>query len=45
MHHPPHSPTTGARYFFLVPLGEGRAREYKLDQQLAPSCAATAWTP
>ena len=36
MHHPPQSPTTGARYFFFVPLDEGRAREYRLDQQLAP---------
>jgi hypothetical protein len=36
MHHPPQSPTTGAKYFFFVPLGEGRAREYKLDQQLGP---------
>ncbi len=36
MHHPPQSPTTGAKYFFFVPVGEGRAREYKLDQQLGP---------
>lgn len=36
MHHPPHSPTTGGRYFFFVPFGEGRAREYKLEVQLGP---------
>jgi hypothetical protein len=36
MHHPPHSPTTGAKYFFFVPIGEGRAREYRLDKQLTP---------
>lgn len=35
MHHPPQSPTTGAKYFFFVPVGEGRAREYRLDQQLS----------
>lgn len=36
LHHPPHSPTTGAKYFFFVPFGGGRAREYQLDEQLAP---------
>jgi hypothetical protein len=36
MHHPPESPTTGGRYFFFVPFGEGRAREYKLAEQLGP---------
>jgi hypothetical protein len=35
MHHPPQSPTTGAKYFFFVPVGEGRSREYRLDKQLS----------
>lgn len=36
MHHPPHSPTTGAKSFFFVPIGGGRTREYQLDLQLSP---------
>ena len=36
MHHPPHSPTTGAKYFFFVPIGGGRTREFQLDEQLTP---------
>jgi hypothetical protein len=36
MHHPPHSPTTGAKYFFFVPIGGGRTREFQLDQQIGP---------
>jgi len=36
MHHPPHSPTTGAKNFFFVPIGGGRTREFQLDQQLSP---------
>ena len=36
MHHPPHSPTTGAKYFFFVPIGGGRTREFQLDEQLRP---------
>jgi len=36
MHHPPHSPTTGAKNFFFVPVGGGRTREFQLDQQLSP---------
>jgi predicted phosphodiesterase len=36
MHHPPHSPTTGAKSFFFVPIGGGRTREFQLDQQLSP---------
>jgi hypothetical protein len=36
MHHPPHSPTTGAKSFFFVPVGGGRTREFQLDQQLTP---------
>jgi hypothetical protein len=39
MHHPTHSPTTGAKYFFFVPFGGGRAREYQLDQQITPILA------
>ena len=35
-HHPPHSPTTGAKNFFFVPIGGGRTREFQLDQQLSP---------
>ena len=36
MHHPPHSPTAPVKYFLFVPIGSGRAREFQLDQQLAP---------
>jgi hypothetical protein len=36
MHHPMHSPTTGAKNFFFVPVGGGRTREFQLDQQLTP---------
>jgi len=36
MHHPPHSPTTGAKSFFFVPVGGGRTREFQLEQQLSP---------
>jgi tartrate-resistant acid phosphatase type 5 len=36
MHHPPHSPTTGAKNFFFVPIGGGRTREYQLDLQITP---------
>jgi predicted phosphodiesterase len=36
MHHPMHSPAVPAKTFFFVPLGEGRAREIRLEQQIAP---------
>jgi len=36
MHHPPHSPTTGAKSFFFVPVGGGRTREFQLEQQISP---------
>lgn len=36
MHHPPHSPTTGAKSFFFVPVGGGRTREFQLEKQLTP---------
>lgn len=39
MHHPPHSPTTGAKYFFFVPIGGGRTREFRLDRQIGPILA------
>ena len=39
MHHPPHSPTTGAKYFFFVPIGGGRTREFRLDRQIGPLLA------
>ena len=39
MHHPPHSPTTGAKSFFFVPIGGGRTREFQLDQQIGPILA------
>jgi 3',5'-cyclic AMP phosphodiesterase CpdA len=35
MHHPPHSPTTPLKYFWIVPLGGGRTREFRLDLQLS----------
>jgi hypothetical protein len=39
MHHPPHAPTTGAKYFFFVPIGGGRTREFQLERELAPILA------
>jgi hypothetical protein len=36
LHHPPHSPTTPLKYFWIVPLGGGRTREFRLELQLAP---------
>ncbi len=37
MHHPPESPSVGGRYFlFLIPFGEGRARELRLGRDLEP---------
>jgi 3',5'-cyclic AMP phosphodiesterase CpdA len=36
MHHPTQSPTTGAKNFFFVPIGGGRAREFQLDLQITP---------
>jgi 3',5'-cyclic AMP phosphodiesterase CpdA len=35
MHHPPQSPTTPLKYFWIVPLGGGRTREFRLDLQLS----------
>jgi 3',5'-cyclic AMP phosphodiesterase CpdA len=36
MHHPPHTPKTPVRYWWIVPTGGGRAREWQLDLQLGP---------
>lgn len=36
LHHPPHSPAVPVRYFFVVPIGGGRAREGRLDEELTP---------
>lgn len=35
-HHPPHSPSVGAKTFLFIPYSEGRAREIRLERQLAP---------
>jgi hypothetical protein len=35
-HHPTHTPSVGAKTFLFIPWGEGRAREVRLDRQLAP---------
>jgi tartrate-resistant acid phosphatase type 5 len=36
MHHPPHTPKTPVKYWWIVPAGGGRAREWQLDLQLGP---------
>ena len=36
MHHPMHSPTTGAKNFFFVPIGGGRTPRVPADAQLSP---------
>ena len=36
LHHPPHSPTVGTKYFLFIPYDEGRVREALLDRQLLP---------
>ena len=36
MHHPPHTPKTPVKYWWVVPTGGGRAREWQLDLQLGP---------
>jgi 3',5'-cyclic AMP phosphodiesterase CpdA len=36
LHHPPHTPKTPVRYWWIVPAGGGRAREWRLDLQLGP---------
>lgn len=36
LHHPPHSPKTPVKYWWIVPTGGGRAREWQLDLQLGP---------
>jgi 3',5'-cyclic AMP phosphodiesterase CpdA len=36
MHHPPHTPKTPAKYWFIVPTGGGRSREWQLDLQVGP---------
>lgn len=36
MHHPPQTPNTPVKYWWFIPKGGGRAREWRLDLQLGP---------
>ena len=36
LHHPPHSPKTPVKYWWIIPKGGGRAREWRLDRQIGP---------
>jgi len=36
LHHPPHTPQTPVKYWWFIPKGGGRAREWRLDLQLGP---------
>jgi 3',5'-cyclic AMP phosphodiesterase CpdA len=36
LHHPPQTPKTPVKYWWFIPKGGGRAREWRLDQQLGP---------
>ena len=36
LHHPPQSPSTPVKYWWFIPRGGGRAREWQLDQQIGP---------
>lgn len=36
LHHPPHTPTTPVKYWWIIPTGGGRAREWQLDRQIGP---------
>ena len=36
MHHPPQTPKTPVKYWWFIPAGGGRAREWRLDLQLGP---------
>ena len=36
LHHPPQSPKTPVKYWWFIPTGGGRAREWRLDLQLGP---------
>jgi tartrate-resistant acid phosphatase type 5 len=36
LHHPPQTPKTPVKYWWFIPKGGGRAREWRLDLQLGP---------
>jgi hypothetical protein len=36
MHHPTQTPKTPVKYWWIIPTGGGRAREWRLDLQLGP---------
>ena len=36
LHHPLHTPKTPVKYWWFIPAGGGRAREWRLDLQLGP---------
>jgi len=36
MHHPTQTPKTPVKYWWFIPAGGGRAREWRLDLQLGP---------